>query len=283
MIENPPWVDRVLRTHWAALNAASPVPLYDLERFGGRAHEVRYGGEELGCGSYGCVLDTKDPGVVFKLTTDPTEAQFITEAMRLGEPPTGIVRYLQILPLEDSHKNRPVFAIWREAARGVGSQLGYYLRNDYDRRIAAEAEHRLGQWIYVARIARTIVHNARHPSATIADAKQNENWAWQDFEFETIEHSRLDLHQIITKYFSRWRGGQKLAMCLRALEVVSEMGENEAFMPEVFGALGFYLDAGLLLADIHWGNIGKVFDREDYQDGVRVITDPGHLVDLRIP
>lgn len=277
MVENPPWVDRVLRTHWAALNQASPVPLFELS---GRKNAMKYQGEELGCGHYGCVLTVNHPGVVLKLTTDPSEAQFITESMKLGEPPTGIVRYLQILPLEDSHKNRPVFAIWREAAYGVGTQMdeatySYLERMDaYDQRLARESKRRLEQWLYTASDVRATIQ--RGGPQMLAATRLNRDWAWDQFEWDVFDK----VYALKTARTNKFRGPQRVAYGLRALQVVAEMGENEAFMPEVFGALGFYLDRGLLLADVHWGNIGKV-NREDYQNGVRVITDPGHLVDVR--
>jgi len=45
-------------------------------------------------------------------------------------------------------------------------------------------------------------------------------------------------------------------------------------------ALDFYLERGLLLADVHANNVGEV-TRDGYHGPILVITDPGHLV--RVP
>ncbi len=296
MIENPPWADRILKTHWAQITAASPVPLLELGAYQGVARQDPMGlgikgrskvesDAMLGCGHYGCVLATADKGVVMKLTSDPTEAKFITEAMRLSLWPTGIVRYQQILPLEDTHKKRPVFVIWREAAREVGQAFSAALkrpRDDYQTRTIYEAERRLGQWLELGRIARVLVTNATDPAKTIAAAKAKRDWAWRTFDFEALEGSRLDERLVIPKYLRRWKGPDALALAIRGLGIVCEMGGSEPFMTEVFDALETYLNEDLLLADVHTGNLGIV-DREDYTGGVKVITDPGHLVDLRAP
>lgn len=291
MIENPPWSDRILKAHWDAIVAASPVPLGDREAFLGRKWEDpagngwRKGKREseafLGCGHYGCVMATQDPKVVFKLTTDPSEAKFITEATRMNLWPTGIVRYLQILPLPDSHKARPVFAIWRESAREVGQVFSAALkrpRDDYQTRTIYEAEHRLLQWLELGRQARETLK--RGCPSVLEAARERRQWAWDMFDWSELDRSRHPVNEIVPKYLRRWKSDQRLAITLRALEVVCEMGGSEPFMTEVFDTLGTYLAEDLLLADVHAGNIG-VADREDYTDGVRVITDPGHLVDLR--
>lgn len=296
MIENPPWTDRVLKTHWDAIVAASPVELHPRAAYGMQTVDLDAGRfisargkvkkdapAVLGCGHYGCVMATQSPQVVLKLTTDPSEAFFIQEALRLNLWPVGIVRYQKVLPLDDSHKKRRVFAIWREAAREVGQVFSAALkrpRDDYTTRTIYEAERRLGQWLELGRIARVLVTNATDPAKTIAAAKAKRDWAWRMFNFEVLEGSRLDSHMGIPQYLRRWRGPDALALTLRGLGIVCELGGSEPFMTEVFEALGEYLNEDLLLADVHAGNIG-VADREDYRDGVKVITDPGHLIDLR--
>ena len=58
--------------------------------------------------------------------------------------------------------------------------------------------------------------------------------------------------------------------------------ENTNHASEVGAALGFYLNEGILLADVHRQNIGQV-TRADSDYGPQtytVITDPGHAVPL---
>ena len=45
-------------------------------------------------------------------------------------------------------------------------------------------------------------------------------------------------------------------------------------------AFAYYLEEGLLLADVHFGNIGEAMP-EDHAACELVITDPGHMVPLK--
>lgn len=117
----PPWTRKFLTDNWDTIRQGS-MP-------GGEWMPVEAPGstpkrrlvDALGCGHYGCVFLTNTPGLVIKVSSDASEAEFIKAAVKLGEWPVGIVRYQAVLDLPGSHRGRPVFIIWREEAFDIGT------------------------------------------------------------------------------------------------------------------------------------------------------------------
>lgn len=79
------------------------------------------------CGSYGCIVFTSDPSIVFKLTTDWSEAyvanvifKYLPEVYEL-EPHPNIIRYFGIYEVPGKlYMNRKIFALWREECPCIG-------------------------------------------------------------------------------------------------------------------------------------------------------------------
>ena len=121
MVENPPWVGRLLAESYEVLEEEVParwLPRLDTVKPGSGGSIVGRV-KEYGCGVYGCVLPTLDPGVVLKLTTDDTEAQFAADlAETLVEP--ICVEYKMVMRLASRHEGRTVHLLWRESAEDVG-------------------------------------------------------------------------------------------------------------------------------------------------------------------
>jgi len=125
--------------------------------------------EEYGCGSYGCVMPTSEPGLVMKLTSDVSEAWFIARAREIDYI-GGIVEYKKIFALPTKHKGRPLFVLWRTEARYIGdwsytthhhddrTAAGSYQPSAYSRRVAAEANTQLNAFMRWAWIARAYIH-----------------------------------------------------------------------------------------------------------------------------
>jgi hypothetical protein len=71
---------------------------------------------------------------------------------------------------------------------------------------------------------------------------------------------------------------------LQRCEDLSEEMENTYTADTIGGALSFYLEQGMLLADVHANNVGVATrpPGEGYDDwhAVNVITDPGHMVPI---
>jgi len=118
---NPAWTTNALADSFEAL--ARLIPPQWMPRLsdvrGGPRNTVVAEFKEHGCGVYGCVLPTNDDGVVLKVTTDSTEAEFASQlAADLVAP--ICVEYYTAAELAAVHKGRKVYALWREAADDVG-------------------------------------------------------------------------------------------------------------------------------------------------------------------
>lgn len=243
--------------------------------------------EPLGCGHYGCVYSTGREDVVVKVTTDPAEVFFVQTAMTFDHWPDGIVRYDRIMAVPDrSYRNRPFFYIWREAAFDVGTILTfntsvYYQKTiNYDERTQIIAWQRLNDFKAYAHEARTVLTRAKDPSKVMCEAKRYAEWAWDQAMEVDMEQMGMRARGIRPhRYgFERFKSGMRVAYCLAMCKAVAQYMENEPLLYSVGDALAYYFDKGILMADVHAGNIGRV-DREG--DVYVVITDPGHALDLR--
>jgi len=227
-----------------------------------------------GCGHYGCVYPTQNPEIVLKVTTDPTEAAFVQIAQTLGFP-DGIVKYYRIEATAATYRGRTAYLIWRESAYEVGDVFGGIVAitrdaDPYLRRTALEASKYLSMFQGYAGLIRNSIIKSSDPVALQVAAAQFADWAWNEINWEDSV-SRI----------KQYRGPQRLAAAERAALGTAQMLGSTYLFDEVGQALEYYLNRGLLLADVHGGNIGRV-RREDYgEEGLIVVTDPGHLVDLR--
>jgi hypothetical protein len=177
-----PWVDNALYALMPTLRRKVPaewLPRMITER----TEEVRRGPwgapkitfetrqfqkpvvEEYGCGYYGCVAPTNIPGVVFKMTTDTSEAAFVAKAIKLnkatGETPAGIVQYHKVFGTKLSHDGAPIFLLWRSEAFNIG------LLKDCGSPKCRTAKEVLGAfrvvatlaWIHIDKMFKTVAQN----------------------------------------------------------------------------------------------------------------------------
>ncbi|MGH7176825.1 MAG: hypothetical protein ACREJC_05535 [Tepidisphaeraceae bacterium] len=273
LADAPPWTLRFLTDHWETIRRGSMDAWMPREGSGSTTRKRK--ADALGCGHYGCVFLTNTPGLVMKISSDATEATFINAALKLGEWPDGIVKYQAILDLPGAHRGRPVFIIWREEAFDVGK---------HDEKHYAYREFQSYHEAYL-NAARVIREASTKPTwkKQLADAAKHQDWAWGHIVLEDGNQIRRGYGMVADPPFMRYRGGQRLAAAFRICQIAFEMIENTAYAHEVGAALGFYLEHGILLADVHRQNIGKVvrvdpgYGEQEYT----VITDPGHSVFFR--
>lgn len=238
--------------------------------------------ELLGCGHYGCVYSTSDPKVVVKVSTDPTEYTFIQLAMGFGEWPEGIVRYYQVLELSATYRKREVFMVWRESAFDVGdvAQLIWFSNLTETERFDAYQQKRM---VTNLDIFKTGAENIRKAINKIPDPANFIKTVVQQREYfvDFIEwfHGLSDFEKIrrIEARFKGLNRQSRLDLGLQMINFALESLQSEELSIYVGEALQFYLDRGVLLADVHTGNIGRV-EREDFTKPIVVITDPGHAV-----
>lgn len=259
-----PWIDRTAKDLWSRIVAASPKPKWVPQRMDTKGSAVRV--VELGCGHYGCVMPTDDPEVVCKITSDVTEATFIAAIATLrGEPPEGIVRYYGIYQLPGKHRGRDTFILWREAATSVGFPAFEFGREDQSR---TNLRNNLRAFKMLAAYARDTLKGATDRRAMLAEAKTLEDRAW-DIASEMQGDAYGEM------YAKRFRGPLRLAVTLRLCDTQAEIMENTYGCDTIGDALRYYLKEGILLADVHTGNVGTVERTPGW-----VITDPGHAVGL---
>ena len=260
-----PWVDRNLKSAWSRIAAQVPEEwMPELEP--GKKFSV----EEYGCGHYGCVTPTGMSDIVFKMTSDVTEARFVVMAKEL--PPTeGLVEYYDIFALEGvTHRRRPVFVLWREAAKDIGllfpvstypgAHIEAYGYDHYHIRNIKEGVRDLDLYLRWVRDARDKITKQlkRKPREEVLPA------LWDAFERAPADADPR-----------HYRGIPRIGIALRKCWDLAMSIANTDVVYPIGVALGHYLDEGILLADVHLNNIGR-----DIQDNELIITDPGHAVEF---
>lgn len=284
------WVDRNVKKFEASLIKVAPdrswLPVPD---------PMGRGFEEFGCGHYGCVLPTGRPDTVFKVTTDPAEAAFVRVAIQLsernknggkwdyGEWPAGMIPYKALYQLAGAeHRKRPIFVLWREEAYEVGEVLKLFQGIDpYDKRVRLEGS--------------ALLMNAKLGAAAFRDYfDKRRDLPKIEEHFGRMRQMVMEHYEVLSspsygysvrgttviKLLKRFRGAEKAAFGLVVYDMCIELMEhNNPLMTNVGSAMSFYRDEGIVLADVHEGNIGFA-PHPDYRDRIVVITDPGHAVFL---
>jgi hypothetical protein len=236
------------------------------------------GFQEFGCGHYGCVMPTSTPGIVFKVTTDATEAAFI--AAYLSWPkhqrPNGIVGYHRLLAIKsESHLKRPVFVLLRDEAQHIGSDaISTWIRTearenerDYYRASLRKLTDGLGNCLDAGRAIRKYILKKPNAHEILQKAMDRRDDAWE-----------MGAHAVSSRDTAL-----KLAFQLQRFNQNADDLQNEPMGIEIGRAMGECLnDHGLLLADVHTGNIGMPGTPTLLGEIGRtpIITDPGHAITL---
>jgi len=235
----------------------------------------RQGFTEYGSGHYGTIYPTQTKGIVCKITTDASEAQFVINAISIGKWPQGIVKYYAILRLPHKFKNRPVFILWRDEVEPpalAATKMGYSEK-------FCDMLHAAKEMASHVRLA--VKRQKVYPYKQIAAA------------MEAQSHS--DVPEYLQPEFSVWktysktsawlfrmnnlrpRLTSKLTILLYGFRTCCEsMRMSYGFAPGA--ALDFYMENGMLLADVHGNNVMQHTDR--YGDHEWLISDPGHMIAL---
>lgn len=272
MKPNPAWADRIISKHWdALLLRAGKKRMPEAASSKGKQRKF----DELGCGHYGCVMAVPEENVVFKLTSDPSEAAFVAAALSLPKRdwPPGMIRYCDIVELDARRGRRRVFALWREEASAIGFPLWIWEQGRVTDRYMRDSWRDLLDSLKLfqghAAIVRKYIAKNKNPEAAILAMKHNEQFAW-DF----MRDARA----------MRLAGPQKAAVSLQHCKDIAETMEHTYASDQIGYAFGYYIDQGILLADVHANNVGVATrpPDDDYDDwhAVNVITDPGHMVPI---
>lgn len=251
-----PWVDRTWKLIWDKVSKAVTPEWLPLFEASGVA-------KEYGCGLYGCVMPTRDPSVVVKFTSDPTEAAFVAAAIKVGEFPEGIVKYFDIKAISGvTRRNRPVFVLWRSAVDSVGLSW---------------KEHRafVENVTLYSRAATSVLLLLKKQPGLLHEYKKHEEYAW-NIVAESIEYEgdEISLRERVKINPNGVTAARRIAVNLRLCDSVIEWMENTYGQHVIGEALSFYREVGFVFGDLHVGNFGYVNEKI-------VISDPGHAAPIR--
>jgi hypothetical protein len=315
-LTNPPWSDRILAKHWAALEkrvgpALMPMAMTEVRGLKDLQQDVDYleaerlkrplsewevvrlsertaklaklrkqkpkGYREYGSGHYGCVMPTGTPGTVIKVTTDVTEASFVAAylSMPKNDRPVGIIPYRKLLAIRsESHLKRPVFVLWRDEAQHVGGHaIDEWIRTgardferEYLRRSYRNVERGIGNCLDAARMIRKLVLNKPNAKELLSKGVALMDDAWDRGSPPRAAPGSTPLRiGWYLSVFDQNAGG------LQSEQLGNYVGQ----------ALQECLRQGLLLADVHLGNIGMPTGELLEEIGMTaIITDPGHAIAL---
>lgn len=267
MIKNPAWADITLQKNWDLLSKtvqSSWLPVGLLNE--------KY--KELGCGYYGCVYATNDPKVVFKITSDVSEVDFIKLSYGIGHP-NGVVKYYKTIKLIGTTKvngrQTTLYGVWREAAENVGGLEGSSM-------VSKIFSNRITKFLIEADSIRNTFLESRNRSELLKNFNRliNSDWALEavryieardEYDIESFQYERsYDVSNV-----------EQLVISFKICEKLADLMKEAPISHLIGRALRHYLDHDIILADTHTGNLGQVtrFGRLEW-----VITDPGNVLVL---
>jgi len=207
---------------------------------------------EYGCGHYGCVYATDVPGVVFKITTDETEARFIAALIDMdlnrADLLPGLTEFYGVFELMgELGGEAQAFAMWREesVATGDAAILRLINKNSANMQVRANLRKQLFQTIGFL---------------------MNDYLNWSQLSRQSFLESQLQ--EVLN---TARHSGQEMTRVLA----------------ETFLVLA---EHGLALTDAHYQNIGLVNRPPPWKWYLPVVTDVGRarffttqMEDFRIP
>lgn len=277
--DNPPWTTKAIGKQWDDLVEKVGVDWMPALT---KAHASKKGElvaqlGTLGCGAYGCVLETGDPQVVLKVTTDSSEAEFATRVLPNAseEARAGFVLYHDSTELDSRHERRPLVALWRQSADDVG-KIATASDGVRDRVMGRGGRKELVRLVdhswSAAQVALEILINTGDDAGDLYDAALlSERWSYDE---------RVKIEDVLDRLEDIDDLGVRLSAALSYFQSVNQAMKGTP-LEKVGVALNALLDEGIFVADVHEGNLGRVYD--EHGNRVWVITDPGNVIVLPSP
>jgi hypothetical protein len=233
---------------------------------------------EYGCGAYGCVLPTKTPGVVVKVTTDHREAFFAQYAIDLAESdgfPEGMVRYYMTVWLKElTHMNRPVYVLWREELDFLGRAALDRARNEFG---SPDIERMLMHLRYFSKMSEFAFDHIHKKSVDRGSVQKHfDQYARGDIQ---VGYGNLvDEMDVVQGVFWKNRNeGVGLALARAWYETEQLLTTESGVL--IGEALNYYMSKDVALPDTHIGNLGFT-QRPNAPNGGLIITDPSNAFTL---
>lgn len=307
---NPPWSDKILKTHWAALERRvgpelMPKPLTvnreyeralkdieeyskydeewaktsvaDAERRAAKFKDKKpKGWKEYGSGHYGVVMPTNRPGTVIKVTTDLSEATFVAAYLSLPrqERPVGIIPYHKIVAIRsESHHKRPVFVLWREEAQYLGeSGLHAWVRST--------PENQQDYYRRSLKKSLNCLNNCLQAARSVR-ALTNKKPNARELLMKGVDMMDDAFALNFVPSATPRNTTLRIGWFLNVFNQNAGEMQSEPMGQYVGQALEECLRLGILLADVHHNNIGMPTGKLAEEIGMTpIITDPGHALAL---
>lgn len=259
----PPWVTKVIRKESGTIAKA----------FGKKYLPRDIDVNELGTGHYGTVFSTAEKNIVLKITSDPTEAEFINWLGTLPKDKrdwddelAGLVKYYGIVELNVTHRRRPVNAILREGAYKVGyydviPQMKKTAYNpEYVEYQSSELRHHLQVFQRMAALVR------KYEKRLTSEQLQNVYHQSDEEYYAEIAYTGWEKRGPIKK---------KALIALTFMRNSIELMQNTWITKIIGNVYAHLMEYGVILADVHLNNIGLV-----KRQNTPVITDPGHMIKI---
>ncbi|NCA17860.1 MAG: hypothetical protein EBS90_12595 [Betaproteobacteria bacterium] len=276
-----PWIEKALNNNWQALSSVVPPEMMPSQERLLKSGRMTFA-KEYGCGVYGCVLPTGKKDVVFKMTTDATEASFVAAMMTMRGLPEGLVRYHAVVELPEKKGRDKIFALWREEARDIG----FLLRPASQMKAPGFSEEEISR----------ALNGFKEDLALFKESAEKVLQYYVDARLSRAAIQALEVQ--VRSVEAAWKGQPEgAANILAGVDPRKIKGAALA----AFNVAGCVLDAwnmsanplgntvgdallnlinqGYVLADVHYNNVGIV-DRPN-GDTVIAITDPGHAIPLK--
>jgi hypothetical protein len=275
------WVEKIFAKHWDAIE----------ERFGEnympkREWSLRKGArpriEEYGCGRYGCVVPTVMDDVVCKVTSDASEAALVVAYLELGQEhaesiPDGIVNYYDVCQLPETRYRRPVYLLLREEARNIGAMVSEQSAiEEYGDEYADEELYDADRSLHHVGWAASMLRQ------TVVSSKNKRQLLDRFYDPANAERIRQWVERAgAGKAVSRPTGAMKMGIAMVDIFAALEIMKSVVLTEAVAEAFQFFIDEGILLADVHAMNLGEPMPGErGWKKTKLIITDPGHMVPL---
>lgn len=240
--------------------------------------------EEYGCGYFGCVYPTDDPEIVFKVTTDPGEAQFVYISQITNFDPDGIVKYHGITALPTKLRGLRAVVLWREEAHFPTPPWGenqsmrlasvYHAMSRGFLRMIDYFQEKARVWDRIEEMKVSLDEERE-----LFDELFNKNrlFTFEDIVIDKINRIALQLEPNRARpkpIQAAW-----LLYCLeRCTEALSNLSVTGGWDFSLIGeALYGSIQRNMVICDVHGGNVGSV---HRLPDDKKVITDPGLTVFL---
>ena len=235
----------------------------------------------LGSGMFGTVFKTEDKNIVFKLTSDQEEINFIKNIIDKPKP-EGIVKYYHIF---DTGKCN-VWGIWRQACVTTGLRTGWN-KKEVPLQLLYMGES-LGKSI-THREATIALHTFKTCAELIFSSKYKNDIA--SIKRSEVTKSLEDVYVnksinmlvtvnnnkcVISKVLS-FSGKNRITHAMSACLSISKFIEKETIVSDIGEALRFYMKKGFLISDTHGSNMGVV---ETGEGDTWSIFDPGRVISI---